>query len=297
MTGYQQTYGPPPGDPTSVVGRRIGAWFIDLLIYLVLVVAAIVASGSWETDSVAKANEREGQSYCDTWNDENDGVCSYSDGTVITIAYDSAFITGAFLFNLVGYIVIQGMAGGSLGKLAVGLRVVDKDGRQAGIGKSAIRTVLWVVDAFTFGFPVLGGVLIVSTKGHRRVGDMAASTFVVDKNQVGHPLAIPGVTTGWPGAPGGYPPAGGYGQAPGYGQPSGYDPQAPGSWQPPASGAQPSAGPGSFPTGPPIQAAPAPTGDGPTWDAARSAYIQYDRDQSAWVQWNESSKQWRPIDQ
>lgn len=296
MTGYQQTYGPPPGDPTNVVGRRIGAWFIDLLIYLVLVVAAVAASGTWETDSVAKPNEQEGQMYCDDWYDDNEGVCSYSDGTAITIAYDPAFITGAFLFNLVGYIVIQGLAGGSLGKLAVGLRVVDKDGRQAGIGKSAIRTLLWVVDAITCGFPVVGGVLIVSTKGHRRVGDMAASTYVVDKNQVGHPLAVPGVTAGWPGSPGGYPPAG-YGQAPGYGQPSAYGQQAPTSWQPPAAGDQATAGPGAFPTSPPPQAAPAPSGDGPTWDADRNAYIQYDRDQGAWMQFDDSSKQWRPIDQ
>lgn len=298
MTAYPTAYG-PPADSTNVVGRRIGAWSIDLIIYLVLVVVAIGASGTWETDTIAVERESIGDAYCDAWRVDNDGICSYSNGDVLTVAYDPAFITGAFLFNLVGYIVIQGLAGGSLGKLAVGLRVVDQQGRQAGLGKSAIRTLLWAVDAITCGFPVLGGVLLVSTKGHRRVGDMAAGTYVVDKSHLGQAVVVPGVTTGWPGTPGGYPPVGGYGQQPGYGAQPGYG-QAPTSWQPPAPGSQASGGPTAFPPGPPVAPAEptsAPSGDGPTWDQARSAYIQYDRDQSAWVQWDESSKQWRPIDQ
>ena len=284
MTSYSPTYG-PPADSTSVVGRRIGAWFIDLLIYIILVVAAVVLSGTWEAETVAVPGQTAGENYCEQWNKDNNGFCGYSgDDEVVTVAYDQAFVVGAFLVNLVGYIIIQGITGGSLGKLAVGLRVVDDQGKKAGIGRSAIRTLLWVVDAVTCGFPVLGGVLMVSTKGHRRVGDMAAGTYVIDRHQVGRPVSIPGVTSAWPGTDGGY------GQSSGWGQ-------APGSWQPPASSQQPPASPGGFATGPPAQAAPAPSGDEPTWDVARNAYIQYDRDQAAWVQWDAASQQWRPIDQ
>ncbi len=283
MTSYSPIYG-PPADSTSVIGQRIGAWVIDLLIYVILVAGAIALSGTHSADNLAVPGKTAGESYCRAWNDTHKGVCSYSDGQVTILEFDRAFVGGAFLVNLVGYIIIQGAAGGSLGKLAVGLRVVDDQGQKAGIGRSAIRTLMWVIDGVVCGFPVLGGVLMVSTKGHRRLGDMAAGTYVIDKHQVGQPLSSPGVTSAWPGTPGGY------GQTPGWGQ-------APGSWQPPASGQQPPASPGGFATGPPVQAAPAPSGDEPSWDAARNAYIQYDRDQSAWVQWDATSQQWRPIDQ
>ena len=276
MTSYSPIYG-PPADSTSVIGQRIGAWVIDLLIYVILVAGAIALSGTHSADNVAVPGQTAGENYCRDWKETHKGVCSYSDGQVTVLEFDRAFVVGAFLVNLVGYIIIQGVAGGSLGKLAVGLRVVDDQGQKAGIGRSAIRTLMWVIDGVTCGFPVLGGVLMVSTKGHRRLGDMAAGTYVIDKHQVGQPLSIPGVTSAWPGTPGGN------GQNQGWGQ-------APGSWQPPAA-------PGGFTTGPPAQAAPAPSGDEPSWDAARNAYIQYDRDQSAWVQWDATSQQWRPIDQ
>ncbi|MEO6988219.1 MAG: RDD family protein [Aquihabitans sp.] len=295
MTGYAPTYG-PPADPTNVIGRRIGAWFIDLLVFIVLVVAAVLLSGTWAVDSVAVSGQTAGDNYCQEWNRTHEGACSYSNGEVTTFEFEQIYVNGAFLLNLVGYVVIQGVTGASLGKLAVGLRVIDEQGQRIGIGKSTIRTLLWVVDGIVCGLPVVGGVLIVSTKGHRRVGDMAASTYVVDKHQVGHPLAIPGVTVAWPGTPGGYGQAPGYGPAPGYGQPGGYG-QAPEAWQPPAVGQQPGATPGSFPSSPPVQPAPTPPGDGPTWDVARNAYIQYDREQSAWVQWDGTSQQWLPIDQ
>ena len=289
MTSYAPTYG-PPADPTNVIGRRIGAWFIDLLVYLILVVAAVSLSGTFEAHNVAVRGQTAGDNYCSEWNRTHEGLCSYADGEVTTVEFDRSYLGGAFLVNLIGYIVIQGVTGGSLGKLAVGLRVVDEQGQKAGIGRSAIRTVLWVVDGIACGFPVLGGVLMVSTKGHRRVGDMAASTYVVDKKQLGHPVGIPGVTTAWPGSPGGYPPAGGYGQSSGWGQ-------APGAWQPPTTGQPAETSFGGLPSSPPVQPTASPSGDGPTWDAARNAYIQYDRDQSAWMQWDATSQQWRPIDQ
>lgn len=286
MTSYSPIYG-PPADSTSVIGQRIGAWFIDLLIYVILVVAAVALSGTFQVDSIAVPGQTAGENFCSEWEETHKGACSYSDGQVTFVEIERSYVIGATLLNLVGYIIIQGITGGSLGKLAVGLRVVDDEGKKAGIGRSAIRTLLWVVDGVTCGFPVLGGVLMVSTKGHRRVGDMAAGTYVIDKHQVGQPVSIPGVTSAWPGTDGGY------GQNPGWGQASG-------SWQPPASSQQPPAAQSGFATGPPAQAAPAapaPNGDEPTWDVARNAYIQYDRDQAAWVQWDATSQQWRPIDQ
>ena len=294
----------PMTDPTSIVGKRIGAWVIDLIIFLAIVLAIGAASGGFKFDTYTAPSSSAGTFYCDAWRDTHNGYCQNNNGDVTTFESSSAG-NAVWLLHLIAYIVIQGIAGGSLGKLALGLRVVDSEGKQAGIGKSLIRTLLWVVDAITCGIPILGGILLLTTKGHRRVGDMAAGTFVVPKDQMGRPpmqLGTPqgyGAPTAWGGGPG--QPVGG-----GWGAPAG--PPAPGTWAPPGAGAPgapvggaPGASPFSPPTGPAAPTPTAPTaptpGDGPQWDAARNAYIQYDRAQGAWVQFDDAAQEWRPISQ
>jgi hypothetical protein len=175
----------------------------------------------------------------------------------------------------------------------VGLRVIRQDGRKAGIGWAALRFVLLFVDSLCCFLP--GAILVFTTKGHRRLGDMAAGTFVVRKDQVGTPPQVPGVTAPAYAAqvPGyGYQPQGGPG-----GWPS--SPSAPSGWSAPDAGASgstwspPASTPGAGTAAPAARSG----GEGPTWDAARNAYIQYDRDQAAWVQWDDGAGAWRPIDQ
>lgn len=253
MTAYSF----PDHDATAVVGRRIGAWFIDLLIYLILawvLSLAISNNGSQQRDLTGAAAT--GSQFCDQWNRTHDGFCFKfsSGGKTTALTYESSAYPFIVVFgHMALYALFQGLLGGSLGKLAVGLRVVDSNGELCGIGRSFIRTFMWVVDAITFMLPIVGGVLLLSTKGHRRVGDMAASTYVVDKSDVGHTVQIPGVAV----------PAGVYGSAPG---------GAPLPWsQPPV----------------------AP--DGPRWDAERDTYIQWDQASSAWLEWDEQTKQWKAI--
>ena len=40
----------------------------------------------------------------------------------------------------------------------------------------------------------------------------------------------------------------------------------------------------------------APTTDGPHWDPDRQAYIRYDRDLQAWLQWSEAHQRWGDIE-
>lgn len=284
MTAYVS----PMADPTDITGRRIGAWLIDLIIYLVVIFALGQTIGGARVTSYETSTRGAADSYCSGIKEAGSGTCFVTgsgeqfNAFVIRDAWRSVLLWG---LHLLAYIVIQGLAGGSLGKLAVGLRVVDERGTQAGLGRSAVRTVLWVVDAITFGFPVVGGIMILTTKGHRRVGDLAAGTYVVPKEQMGRPptsgAAGGAVGSGWgappaPGASGGWPtPA---------------PPSPGGTWSPP--------GAASTSTSPaPSVTAPASDGDGPTWDQARSAYIQYDRSQGAWMQWSDTHQSWGPIDQ
>lgn len=271
-------------NPTAVTGRRIGAWVIDLLIYLALAFLVSQALGiKSETRSLSSGDAA--TVYCDEWKaSHSNGVClpsgSNTDGTAFTIE-NSARSGVFFVLHLLTYAVIQGVLGGSLGKLAVGLRVVDSQGKQAGVGKSLLRTVLWIVDAITCGLPILGGILMLSTKDHRRIGDMAAGTYVVDKGDVGRPpTSAPSYGQGYGVGQGGWAPA--------VGSPTAWDqtPGSAGSWSPSTPSVASPAG-----------ASSTVTGDGPQWDSARNAYIQYDRELSAWLQWNDSAGQWRPIDQ
>lgn len=284
-----------PADPTNVVGLRIGGWFIDLVVYFALLIAFTAVTGGVQATTYTALNEESAEMYCDTWEEFNDGFCIVTEDAD---GFSAQTIEGGpaglafWLGHLVAYALIQGIAGGSLGKLAVGLRVVDENGKQAGIGRSFVRTIAWILDALTCGLPIIGGVMLVSTKGHRRLGDMLAGTYVVKKSSVGQPIsgamvaAAPGAAGAWgaPPAPG-WPPAG-----PGASAGNPWNPSNPSVSGPPVGG-PPSAG---SPFSPPAGGA---HGDGPTWDPARNAYIQYDRDRSEWLQWDDGQQAWVPISQ
>lgn len=82
------------------------------------------------------------------------------------------------LLDVLGYFVILEMLSGgrSLGKLAVGLRVVRLDGRPVGFLASLVRNVVRLADYLFF---LLGLWMILGTKRHQRLGDLAAGTIVV----------------------------------------------------------------------------------------------------------------------
>lgn len=304
------TYAQPVADPTNVVGRRIGAYVIDVVLMAVLSLAIIYPM----FDSAAKtapSSEVECDSGSDLDDDSFDSSPSFRTEIRSSVCFEvgdevryipdgesGSFIATSygigFGFQILNLVLLQGLTGASVGKLVLGLRVIRKDGRTANVGWAALRWLVLLVDAFCCVLP--GLLLVFLTKGHRRLGDMAAGTFVVRKESVGTAPQVPGVTSpdAWPVVP-----QQGYGAAPG-GWPAGPSapggPGAAGGWSaPPSTGQQGTWAPGG--TGTPPAPGTTPTGEGPTWDAARNAYIQYDRDRSAWVQWDDATKAWRPIDQ
>jgi uncharacterized RDD family membrane protein YckC len=267
VTAYAQ----PVADPTAVVGRRIGAYAIDTLLILVLALVVLIPSFDDYADQQEFTTSGQAQQYCEDVNDTTtNAFCINLNTTVYELAGDDAnaftqraWVTPA-LVGLLNLVVLQGLTGASVGKLILGLRVVRENGQKAGIGWAALRYLLLAVDSICCFLP--GAVLVFTTKGHRRLGDMAASTFVVRAGQVGTPPQIPGMNSPWPG------------QQPGY-----------------QTGAMPGWGTQAGPA--PAQPQAQPSGDGPTWDQARNAYIQYDRERGEWMQWNDQAQAWRPIDQ
>jgi uncharacterized RDD family membrane protein YckC len=249
-----------PADPTAVIGRRIGAFIIDRLLMVLIFVLAVFAiadhaefdSSDQASDACAVAREfGDGPVYC-----QNIGSDAWA-----TEGGDTIMLFGiGLIFFIANHIVLEGLAGGTIAKLAFGIRVIRSDsGQVCGIGKAFVRTILWVVDAVPYCFPLVGLITGLTTKGHRRVGDMAAGTLVVSKIDVGRPPMVPGLTAMAMAAPGGYapPPPGGPGWAP----PA---PPSP-TWgaPPPPSSPDPWAAPAPTPSWEPPAAAPPPAWEPP----------------------------------
>jgi len=79
-----------------------------------------------------------------------------------------------------GYFVISElvMRGASIGKRALGLRVVRLDGLPVRFGDSLIRNLLRAADFLPMAYAI-GGLAMVFDRDFRRLGDLAAGTIVI----------------------------------------------------------------------------------------------------------------------
>ena len=252
-------------DPTAVFGRRVVATILDTILIAVPTIMAITSQLEY-----VKVPSGTGSNVCDAFLARNGGSCFNLNDTVYF--NDS----GASPLNFLGFglallifVVLQGLTGWTPGKLVTGLRTVKADGSIVGIPKAFVRWILLIVDGQPCGLPLVGFITGLTTQGHRRVGDMAAKTFVVTRAALGSPIVVPGMT-----AP---PPPG---EA--WGSPA----PAANEWATPA----PPAGGWStlVPGAAPAEAVAPP----PQWDEARGTHIQWDPSQNAWLQWDEPSKRW-----
>lgn len=131
------------------VGIRAGATIIDIVIFWAL--SFIVAIATGETSGAG-----------------------FSMGAL-----------GSCLVGIIGiayYVVMETMYGGTVGKLALGLKVVKEDGSALDWQASIIRTLLRIVDGLFFY--LIGAILVWTSPTNQRLGDKVAKTFVVKKDQI-----------------------------------------------------------------------------------------------------------------
>jgi RDD family len=276
----EPSYAPPlpAADPTAVMGRRVAAWVVDSVIVLVPSIAAFTSDLEYleEADLDQSAID-----FCEEYMDREEGVCVdagdrvyFSDG--VPVAPWAIALGLSILIN----VLIQGLKGWTPGKLLFGIRTVAGDGRAPGIGRAIIRWLLLIVDGLCGG--LVGLIVALTSTGHRRVGDMAAKTYVVGKRDMGHPIMVPGMSAGDPTYPySGGPEAsgeagGGWGAQPG--PPPGEQPQSwapPPTWGPaPTWGGPPEATPEEAPADespPAAEAEPVEAPPGPQGPAAAAA--------------------------
>jgi uncharacterized RDD family membrane protein YckC len=84
------------------------------------------------------------------------------------------FLVVIFLY----FVFLEGLAGGTVGKRLLRLRVVGTAGTDVGLYKALIRNVLRVVDSLPF-LGILGTILITRSPERARFGDRAAGTRVI----------------------------------------------------------------------------------------------------------------------
>jgi len=259
-----------PADPTAVMGRRSIAWIIDLLLFfLVASFFGPTPLSPFALYEEVPGNFDYGEACEQLMKSSEVAACTevgdrayYIDSTDALVA---SLVTIAYFLLIPG--LLQGLKGFTPGKGIMGVRCVDEQGQAPGIGKALARSVLWIVDAAPYVIPLVAPATAFTSKGHRRVGDMAAKTFVIGKADMGRPVLVPGLTTAYAagyGIPGGYPPPGGQGRPGQPGQPGGapWDQPAPGAWGAPTPPPGSAAPPGS---GVPGQPWSAPTPQGSPW--------------------------------
>ena len=336
MTAPLQYGTPPAGDPTAVMGRRTLAWIADLLLYVAVVAAGIASMVEYVDIPPGIAPENACVELERQTGELPAGCFAVEDRIYLLDESESAVQTGLSLGWFAFFVVLQGLVGASPGKLLFGLRVVDQYGAKIGFGKSLGRTLLWVVDAAPWFIPLVGPIAAFTSNGHRRVGDLAAGTYVVSASSVGQPVMpgsapIPAGQQAWGAAPPTGPPPMGErwpGAAgappvvdadPDRGAPTLPDVEDPSAtWEPPTSPsddwvdthqepspappAAPFAAPGAHgpPTapGPADEPPPAPRYElpPPQWDPARGTYLQWEPNRQAWLQWDTAGGRWKPID-
>ena len=154
MTTAPQTYGSGAvmsAEAIHVTGRRVVATLIDGLIFGVAYWLLALAFGDIRTEEEA-AN-----------------FVANLPGWV-GVAYG--------LLVIAYYVLLEGHLGQTVGKMAVGVKVVSEaTGATPGIASAAIRTVLRLIDGL---FSYLVAFITVLASGKRqRLGDMAAHTLVI----------------------------------------------------------------------------------------------------------------------
>ena len=95
-------------------------------------------------------------------------------GWFITDRLCLEFLLIMFLY----FVLLEGLAGATLGKAVLSLRVVQIDGSKPGLLKSLVRNILRVIDGLP-AFNILGVILILRSKEKARFGDRKAGTRVV----------------------------------------------------------------------------------------------------------------------
>jgi uncharacterized RDD family membrane protein YckC len=160
--------------PTQVVGRRVAAFVIDLILW-----AAVIAI-AWYA-----LTKDVGRGSCVGGGITINGKCH----GFTSSGNRAAWLAIIGIVSIAVFVVMQGLTGKTPGKAMLGIKVVNGEGNPPGILRTTVRELLWVVDIFLVAL-----VAALASQKNQRLGDMVAGTYVVDRNfagAIGTPAAQP----------------------------------------------------------------------------------------------------------
>ncbi|MEI5102095.1 RDD family protein [Streptomyces sp. PmtG] len=170
-------YGYPGGMGPTVasMGRRFGARVIDGVAFAVII-ALLTAGGAVSAFNKAKDCEPGTANYDSCIEDASSDLAAKIGAVVVVIG----------VVGLVYEWLMTTLAGGTLGKLAVGIRVVDAEtGRNPGVGAAFLRYIIPVVGSLACG---IGQFVVYLSpfwdKSGRQQGwhDKVAKTMVIQRS-------------------------------------------------------------------------------------------------------------------
>jgi uncharacterized RDD family membrane protein YckC len=109
-----------------------------------------------------------------------DGILTGIVSGIISYPLGSSGSALSLIIALAYFIGMEATLGATLGKLALGLRVVKTDGTPISWGEAVVRNLLRIVDIFPYVIPyLLGAIFVWNSPTCQRLGDRAANTVVV----------------------------------------------------------------------------------------------------------------------
>ncbi|MEV0255931.1 RDD family protein [Streptomyces sp. NPDC050732] len=169
-------YGYPGGGPTvASMGRRFGARAIDGVAFTLIYIVLLVVGAA---DAIGEAAD------CDPGSAAYDSCMN--DASTDIMGSLGAVIGALAVVGLLYEWLMTAMVGGTLGKLAVGIRVIDAEsGQKPGIGAAFVRYIIPLVGSLACG---IGSLLVYLSpfwdKSGRQQGwhDKAAKTMVIQRS-------------------------------------------------------------------------------------------------------------------
>jgi uncharacterized RDD family membrane protein YckC len=184
VAGSPEAAEPPPGPPpagitvpgvTAVTGRRVAAALIDItvLLGLLVILSQVVRRTSPDMGGGIRASIKL-------------VTITRSGHPPVDIGLYGVWAALFWAIILAYYFVLEAWAGQTVGKALLGLRVARGDGRRAGLGAVAGRTLLRAIDGLPMLYLVGYVSVLVTGKRRARLGDLAAGTAVT-RAQPAHP--------------------------------------------------------------------------------------------------------------
>lgn len=150
-------------------GSRLGAWIIDIIIIGALQFVVIMPIMAMLGLGIASQVENSGEFT------EAEAIGMVG---AIMAAVSSAIIV-TFSISILYYAIMESSkTQGSVGKMAVGIKVVDMDGQRLTFGKALLRSIGKIISGMIM---YIGYLMAAFTEKKQGLHDMIAGTLVVNK--------------------------------------------------------------------------------------------------------------------